>query len=252
MTETDQPGLCVITGAGSGIGAALAAHMAGEGHSIIAVGRRAEPLQALAQANPAITACPADVSDASGRDAIVQAVGSQRVAFLVHNAGVLAPVGPLLRQSMHALHENLAINVEAPIGLSQALWPTLIKDARILHISSGAAHRALPGWGAYCISKAALFMAYQVLRDELEGTGVAVASLRPGVVDTPMQALIREQDAQDFPAVERFRELKAAGALTTPEDVAAFIHAVLTQTDAQRFSESEWDVRDHWNQHNLT
>jgi NAD(P)-dependent dehydrogenase (short-subunit alcohol dehydrogenase family) len=88
-------------------------------------------------------------------------------------------------------------------------------------------------------------MAYQILRQELADRDIAVGSVRPGVVDTPMQALIRAQTQEDFPAVERFRALKAMGELTSAEDAAAFIEAVVNLRDAQRFSEAEWDIREH-------
>lgn len=233
----------IITGAGSGIGRALALKLAASDHQIIAVGRRVEPLAQLAAQHDLIKACPADVSTPSGRQAIEAALAQRSVRYLVHNAGVLEPVGPLLEQSADALRQSLAINVEAPLALSARLRASMMPGGRILHISSGAAHRALPGWGAYCLSKAALHMAYQVIAAELANSDLAIGSLRPGVVDTPMQALIRAQSADDFPAVESFRAMKAQGDLTQAEDVARFIEAVLTQTDAQSFSAKEWDIR---------
>lgn len=235
----------VITGGGSGIGRALARRLAGQGSAVLVAGRRREPLEALAAAQAGIEACPADISTEAGRAAVQSAVGERGVRLLIHNAGVLTPVGPLLAQSTAAIRQSLGINVEAPIALSRALLARMGADARILHISSGAAHRALPGWGAYCMSKAALYMAYEVLKQELAGTGIAVGSLRPGVVDTPMQSLIRAQDASDFPAVEHFRALKAMGELTSAEDVARFTDAVLA-LPAERFSREEWDIREHW------
>lgn len=241
MTQT----LSVITGGGTGIGGALALRLAGQGGAVLIAGRRAEPLEAIASAHARIEACQADVATEEGQGALHAAVGDRSVRWLVHNAGVLTPVGPLLSQSAAAIRQSLAINVEAPIALSRRLRPRMSEDSRILHISSGAAHRALPGWGAYCTSKAALYMVYEVLKQELAGTGVAVGSLRPGVVDTPMQSLIRAQDASDFPAVERFRALKETGGLTTPEAVARFIEAVLA-LPPEAFSREEWDIREHW------
>lgn len=241
MTEP----IIVITGAGSGIGQALASRYAHRGCNVLAIGRRAAPLEALASAQPSIRHCAADVSTAAGQAAIRSAIGGSTIQALVHNAGVLEPVGPLLEQSSDAIRQHLAINLEAPIALSGMLQPMMASDARILHISSGAAHRALPGWGAYCISKAALHMAYEVLHQELNGSSISVGSLRPGVVDTPMQSLIRSQSVEDFPAVENFRALKENDALTSPERVARFIEAVLS-LPAERYSAGEWDIREHW------
>ena len=235
----------VLTGASSGIGHALAIRLA-TSQPVVAVARRQAALQQLAADQPGIEPCIADVADPADRARIAAAVGDRRVGYLIHNAGTLEPVGPLLEQSTDAIRQSLAVNVEAPIALSQALFEHMATGARILHISSGAAHRALAGWGAYCTSKAALYMVYQVLKAELGTSGVAVGSLRPGVVDTPMQALIREQTPEDFPAVDQFRAMKANHQLTTPQDCARFIAAVLLETDAARFAEREWDIREDW------
>ena len=239
--------ISVITGGGTGIGRALALQLAGQGSAVLVVGRRSGPLEKLAGERSGVEPCAADISTRDGQAKLRAAVGDRTLGCLIHNAGVLTPVGPLLEQSAEAIRESFAINVEAPIALTRLLRPAMISGARILHISSGAAHRALPGWGAYCMSKAALYMAYEVLKQELAGSGITVGSLRPGVVDTAMQALIRAQDELDFPAVERFRALKEAGELTRPEDVARFVEAVL-KLPAEQFSRGEWDIREHWNE----
>ncbi|MGK9939449.1 SDR family NAD(P)-dependent oxidoreductase, partial [Salmonella enterica subsp. enterica] len=87
---------------------------------------------------------------------------------------------------------------------------------------SGAARRPVEGWSAYCAGKAALDMfarsvnaEYASLRAE---RGVRAVALAPGVVDTGMQAAIREAD---FAQVERFRSLKANAQLTSPDEAAA-------------------------------
>lgn len=236
----------IVTGAGTGLGRAMALKLAAEGIPVIGVGRRVEPLETLEEeARGEITPLSADVGLPEGRQAIVDAVGQgSRVRYLIHNAGVLEPVGPLAEISLKDWRYIQAINVEAPLFLTQQLLPVLT-GGRILHISSGAAHRSIPGWGAYCTSKAALHMLYLVLRDELAARDIAVGSLRPGVVDTPMQALIREQPESRFPAVERFRALKTQGALHAPDAVAAFALHLLTEIDAEHFSAQEWEYDQH-------
>eukprot|EP00957_Ditylum_brightwellii_P005530 424079-Ditylum_brightwellii.AAC.1 len=87
----------------------------------------------------------------------------------------------------------MAVNMEGPLFLTQALLPklkaatTTIGGARVLHISSGASQKPYRGWGPYCTSKAGLNMIYRVLREELQPHNIHVGSVRPGVVDTPMQ-----------------------------------------------------------------
>ncbi|MRH77302.1 SDR family NAD(P)-dependent oxidoreductase [Spiribacter sp. C176] len=233
----------VITGGGSGIGQALAKRLAEHGQHVLIIGRRAEALEETQGDQANIEPCVADVSTAEGRANIVKALRGKQIQWLVHNAGILEPVGPLLAQSTDALRKAWAVNVEGPISLSAALIEQMPAGSRILHVSSGAAHTAYPGWGAYCMTKAALHMAYEILRQELDERDVAVGSLRPGVVDTPMQALIRSQTEADFPAVEQFQALKSSGSLATPEQVAAYMHNVLEKTDAGLFSAQEWDIR---------
>jgi NAD(P)-dependent dehydrogenase (short-subunit alcohol dehydrogenase family) len=234
--------LVVITGGGTGLGRALALNFGRRGYPLLITGRRPGPLQETAgMLGDTCETVAADVSTEAGRAAIVTAVGTRKVAMLVHNAGVLEPVGPLADISLPAWRQAMAINVEAPLFLTQALLPRLA-GGRVLHISSGAARNPLAGWGAYCVSKAALYMLYQMFNAELEG--IAVGSVRPGVVDTPMQALIREQDESRFPDVEHFRQLEQQGQLRSPGDVADFIAWVLTETTAEAFAAHEWDINE--------
>lgn len=234
--------LAVITGAGTGLGRALALELSGRGLEVLLVGRRTEPLeetrQALAGAGDILAA---DVASPEGREQIAERVGQRPVRALVHNAAVLSPVGPLAQVELEAWRYAMAVNLEAPIFLTQALLPQL-RGGRVLHISSGAAHSPLAGWGAYCVSKAGLYMAYQVMREELGGAQVRVGSLRPGVVDTPMQSFIREQEVERLPSVERFRQLKASGQLRSPEEVARFAAGVLLDTRDDEYEAEEWEI----------
>lgn len=237
--------LAVVTGGGTGIGRALVQRLAAEDLAVIAIGRRRAPLEALAQAQPdRIEPTAADVATPEGRERVVEAVSGRRVRYLLHNAGVLEPIRPLEAVGLEEWRYAQAVNVEGPLFLTQRLLPCLT-GGRILHVSSGAAHRPIAGWGAYCASKAALYMIYQVLDLELHSREIAVGSVRPGVVDTPMQAFIREQDRERFPDVEHFRELKRTGDLVSPEGVADFIWQVLTRTTADEFAAQEWDVQEH-------
>ena len=237
--------LAVVTGGGSGIGHAMVQRLAVGGMTVIAVGRRSGPLEALAGTHPErIEPTSADVATPQGREAVAEAVAGRKVRYLLHNAGILEPVGRLATIELEEWRYAQAVNVEAPLFLTQRLLPCLA-GGRVLHVSSGAAHRPIIGWGAYCASKAALHMISQVLSVELAGREIAVGSVRPGVVDTPMQTLIREQDSERFPDVERFRELKRTGGLHSPEAVADFVWQLLTDTTSDEFTGQEWDIDEH-------
>jgi benzil reductase ((S)-benzoin forming) len=160
---------------------------------------------------------------------------------LIHNAAILTPVSSIAELKLDDWRNHMAINVEGPLFLSQALLPKM-NNSRILHISSGAAHRALAGWAAYCSSKAALFMLYQVMNAELNEKNIFVGSVRPGVVDTPMQVLLRQSDPKAFPDLPLFNQYNEEDKLIPVETVARFLSHILLNTDNKNFSGKEWDI----------
>ena len=221
------------------------------GMRVLAVGRRESALQATQALNPQkIKICSADVSSLDGRERIVQAIIGKNLRFVVHNAAVLQPVKPLANVSLQEWRIHFAVNVEGPLFLTQALLPHLQKGSRILHISSGAAHHAYAGWGAYCSSKAALHTLYHVWNLELKSRDILVGSVRPGVVDTPMQDQVRQASQEIFPSINKFLKLREEGKLLAPETVARFIGHLLMQTDNETFIAQEWDIREHGQQFN--
>jgi len=260
--------LAVVTGGGSGIGRALALRLSLRGCAVLVVGRRGAALAetaalAAAAGGARVEALEADVAaaDAPARVAAAVAAAGLPLRLVVHNAALLGPVAPLAGAGADALARVLAVNVVAPVALTRALLPALARGARVLHVSSGAAHGAVAGWGPYCVSKAALHMAYRVLAEELAPRGVAVGSARPGVVDTDMQGEIRAGDAAVFPAAQKFLALKAAadalparaggagapppaGALDGADNVGVFLAWLLLDAGEAEFCAHEWDIRD--------
>lgn len=234
----------LITGGGTGIGRALAGRFADKGWRVTIVGRRLNLLQEVARDYPdKISIISADVGSIQDRQKIVsEAKGT--LDLLVHNAAVLGPVGPILDQSPEDWKSHMATNVEGPLFLTQALLLKLVENSRVVNISSGAAHQGIPGWGMYCTSKAALFMLGQLLKGELAQRNIWFGSVRPGIVDTPMQAEIRALAPKDFPMVEQFRQYKATGALVTSELVAQYLEWLLLEVSGPQLGEREWDIRD--------
>lgn len=234
----------LITGGGTGIGRALAGRFADKGWRVTIVGRRLNLLQEVARDYPdKISIISADVGSIQDRQKIV-AEAKGTLDLLVHNAAVLGPVGPILDQSPEDWKSHMATNVEGPLFLTQALLLKLVENSRVVNISSGAAHQGIPGWGMYCTSKAALFMLGQLLKDELAQRNIWFGSVRPGIVDTPMQAEIRALEPKDFPMVEQFRQYKATGALVTSELVAQYLEWLLLEVSGPQLGEREWDIRD--------
>jgi len=233
----------LITGGGSGIGRATARYFAKQGAGVYIVGRRREKLEETAKDyKNRITVIQADISDESGREHIAHVV-DRPLQMLLHNAAILGPITDLTSIPEKEWQQVQNINVNGPLFLTQALADRL-HHARIMHVSSGAAHYPIASWGAYCVSKAALFMMYRMFREEHSLPGALFASLRPGIVDTEMQAHIRSGDTARFPHLHRFHEFYKNGALTASEEVARFIYWVFTATDDALFEAEEWDIRD--------
>mmetsp|Transcript_15999 Transcript_15999/g.19536 ORF Transcript_15999/g.19536 Transcript_15999/m.19536 type:complete len:262 (+) Transcript_15999:173-958(+) len=250
-----MPGISVITGGGSGIGAALAKRFVSRSQEVLIVGRRSNALLQTKNecSNPSLVRLvEADVSKEDEHEKIFESLKEYEwIDNLVHNAALLEPVCPLMDVSLKDWRKHMAVNVDGPLFLTKQLLPKLQArrvdsdhGGRVLHISSGAAHHGYQGWGAYCTSKAAFHMVYKVLSAELAPLGVTVGSARPGVVDTPMQDLIREKTEREMPDVSRFKIMKKQGNLLGPDEVAQFLDWLLHETDDVEFSEREWDIRD--------
>lgn len=236
--------VALITGGGSGIGQALAWGLAEENHQVIIIGRRETKLEATAQRYPEqISYLPADVGTEAGRAEIIAALPPHlKIDFLVHSAGIAEPLKTLPDISLSDWRSIQAVNVEAPLFLSQALLPKLREGARILNISSGLAHEPLLGAMAYCSCKAALHMLYLCLKNELAPYNITVGSMMPGIVDTEMQAHLRSKDEADLPTVAMFRNFPQNGALISPQAVAEGIMYMLLGMNEEQFSRKDWDI----------
>lgn len=237
----------VVTGASSGIGYELALRCLEKAIPVVAIARREDKLkmlQAQASQRDSLRIIAADLATESGRQQVVEALQDiQQIRALVHNAGMLDPIAPIGHIDLQQWRNNQAINVEAPLFLTQGLLDKLAKG-RILNISSGAAHRPFYAWTAYCAAKAALYMLYQQFNLEFAERGISVASVMPGVVDTAMQSLIRDSEMMPAAAVEYFRELSEKHQLISPATVSRFLFWLLTEVAKSQFAAKEWDIYD--------
>ncbi|KAJ1456923.1 hypothetical protein M885DRAFT_554691 [Pelagophyceae sp. CCMP2097] len=255
--------LAVVTGASSGIGAALARRLceSGAAANVVGVGRRAHGAGDWADARFAYVS--ADVATEEGRAAVGAAVAelltgrSARVA-VVHNAADAGELRGVKDLNLAKFRETMATNVEAPLFLTQTLLPHLGRGSRVLHVSSGAAHGGISSMAPYCASKAALLSLKQALAMELAPEGILVGSAQPGVVDTAMQRSVVDAARGDYamrPYFEGLRaETPAARAawprpppqlgLDTAENVACFFTWLLRDADDGEFGEGDWDIQD--------
>jgi short-subunit dehydrogenase len=189
----DAPLKVFLTGASSGIGAALAAHYARGGASLGLVARRLEALEAVAARLGAPAACyRADVTDAAAmRAAAADFIGRFGPPdIVIANAGVSA--GTLIEhaEDLAVLRRILEINVAGLAGTFQPFVGPLRASGRgtLVGIASVAGFRGLPGAGAYSASKAAAIAYLESLRVELRASGIAVVTICPGYIATPMTA----------------------------------------------------------------
>jgi NAD(P)-dependent dehydrogenase (short-subunit alcohol dehydrogenase family) len=207
MNSTSQPTV-LITGAGRGLGLALARALLSGGWRIVVDARRADHLADVlsgAGALPGVIVVPGDVTEPAHRDALASAVsGLGRLDLLVNNASDLGPSPlPLLADvPLAAVRRVYETNVLAPLALTQMFLPLLrAAHGTVLNLSSDAAVEAYEGWGAYGSSKAALDQLTAVLA--AEEPGLAVYSVDPGDMRTEMhQAAFPGEDISDRPAPE--------------------------------------------------
>jgi NAD(P)-dependent dehydrogenase (short-subunit alcohol dehydrogenase family) len=230
----------LVTGASRGLGAAAARRAARLGAGVALMARSAGDLEAVA----------GEIRDAGGRALVVVGDVSLpgdcarvvadtvehfgRLDGLVNNAGILGPIGPLVEADVEGYEQNWAVNVLGPLLMARKAIPHLRRSkGRILNVSSGAAVHAIEGWGAYCLAKGAVNQLTRMIA--AEEPDVTAISFRPGVVDTEMQALIREQGGEGMPEEvhRRFVGYHRQGQLLPPEVPGCVLAALVLRAPAE-------------------
>ena len=231
MTDVFAGRTALVTGAGRGIGRALALGLAERGADLILIARSANQLEAtrdaLAErglARGAVVAIAADLADEAHRARAIGAVLARgRIDILVNNAATVEPLGVTAQIPVSELRPAFELNVFAPVALAAAVLPGMTDAGwgRIVNVSSGIVARPefMVRGNAYAATKAALEAHTLNLAAELRGTGVTVNVYRPGRVDTSMQEWIRGQDPERIGAALHgaFHRYVTTGVLITPE-----------------------------------
>lgn len=189
----------VLTGAGSGIGAALAKRLAARGDHLVLLARdgaRAAVLQAQYPGSETITADLAE--PAALAEAVADADLPARIDAVIHAAGVVE-LGPVAELPLDAWISQLTVNLTSPAELTRLLLPR-VREARgqVLFVNSGAGLRTSPDWAAYAASKHGLKALADALRQEEHAHGVRVTSVYPGRTATPMQQKVHEQEGAEY------------------------------------------------------
>jgi len=213
----------IISGASRGVGASVACWLATKGAGMMLIARSEDALSEISdkvrQAGGTPLATVADVSDQSVCQRAVEKTLAHfgRLDALICNAGVLPPLSSVATADPDAWRYNVAVNLLGPFYLAHSALPELRKQkGRIVNVSSGAAMHPIFGGSAYCASKAALNQFTAVLA--AEEPSVTAIAMRPGVVDTEMQAFIREQGKKTMPSeqLDYYLELRDKGLLEPP------------------------------------
>jgi NAD(P)-dependent dehydrogenase (short-subunit alcohol dehydrogenase family) len=242
----------VVTGAGRGIGRAVALGLADLGVASVLVARSAKELAATVESvegrGGRAVAVPADLGSPGAVAEVVSraAAALGPVDVLVNNAATVQPLSPSPDVDLSAWDAALRLNVTVPAALAFALLPGMLARGwgRVVNVSSGIV--ANPGFmigaNAYATSKAGLEAHTLNLAAELDGSGVTANVYRPGSVDTAMQEWIRDngKDRLRDSTHRTFLSNHEQGSLISPEDSAAVLLRQLTGTDNGRI----WDVHD--------
>ena len=229
----------IITGATRGLGRAMAEKMAQSGERVITLGRRSVPeLVELAKVHSTDwNELLVDLSDRTETEqagkALATLLEGVEQASLILNAGTVNPILPADHHSdLGAIAQAFDINIIAPIYLTGCFLQatTGASDRRIMMISSGAGRNASHSWGIYCATKAAMDRYVEAVK--IEGhANLRIASVAPGIVDTPMQETIRGTSEELFPNRKKFEDFHRTGALADPKVTASNLLSLLAKAD---------------------
>ena len=189
-----QDKVAVITGAGRGIGRAIAVAFAKEGAQVALAARNAAELSETGEQVQAVglkpLIVPTDVTDQARVEALADSVVARysRIDVMVNNAGISGPLGPLETNDVAAWVDTVNVNLTGTFLCCRAAIPVMLRqgEGKIINLAGAGATNAWSNMSAYCASKVAVVRLTEVLAQELEHKGITVNALGPGSVHTSM------------------------------------------------------------------
>jgi NAD(P)-dependent dehydrogenase (short-subunit alcohol dehydrogenase family) len=237
MPET-QRGTALVTGAGNGLGRAIALALAGAGYRLVLTGRRPEPLHETAElVGPDCRVGIVDVADADSVSTLAAELADETISVLVNNAGVAGPVKPLVEIEPEEWDDVFAVNVRGMFLMCKAFLPPMVArgDGDVINLASVSGKRPLAMRTPYTASKMAVIGLTTTLGAEVGTSGVRVNSLSPGPVRGERMARnfrleserlgITEQEAE-----RAFAGRAALGRLVEESEVGEAVVAMLRMT----------------------
>lgn len=220
--------LAIITGGSRGLGAALCSKFVDMGYHVVEFSR----------SGSADYSVPVDLSKPEAAERVFSislarlAMNEYSTIVGVNNAGVLSPIGPVSRKPLEDVIGNMNVNFISQILFIRCFLKCFQSHAcnkTLVNISSGAALKGYSGWSLYCASKAGIdnFICAVAMEQTAEQHPIVVFNIDPHIMDTDMQAGIRQSSLEDFPTRARFDGFKEDGVLEKPSAVAdRIIHAI--------------------------
>ena len=229
--------LAIVIGASRGLGAGLCESLLEKEYSIAGFSRT-EPLFST---HPSFHYFKMDVTQTEELSSVfneaMQTMKANQASELlfIYNAGIVQPIGQMGTLKANDISRHYAVNVIAPAVLTNAFIyfsQQLLALKRMALITSGAANRPISGWTCYSSAKASMNMLVQGISEEQSAanTPIHICGFNPGIMDTDMQADIRNQTKQDFPQLERFKAFHKEGRLRSADAVAEALTKCLTST----------------------
>ena len=246
--------VCLITGAGRGIGETIALAFASHGAILVLCSRTAKELQRTAlkttEAGSVTMTFRVDVSDFDQISNMVEQTVSRfgRIDVLINNAGIYGPIGPIWKNDISLWRETIATNLFGSVHCIRAVVPHMIQSGggKIVNVTGGG-EGAFPRFSAYACSKSAMVRLTETLAEELREYNIQVNAIAPGAVNTRLldEVLDAGIDAGDF--YEKARRQKVSGGVP-PEKVArlaAFLASSDSRTLTGRLLSAVWDDWDN-------
>ena len=227
----------IITGSSKGVGSALTNLLLKNNFYIHAYSRSNK------LTHPNYNFYPIDLSCSSSLKNLEFPNLNSKKIFLINNAGDIGNIKKVGAKNAEDIINEININASAPAVLSNDFikkYKKVDSDLIILNISSGAALRAIPSWGTYCMAKAGLDMLTNIINEEHKN--VRALSIYPGIVNTEMQRNIREAKEEDFPLRQKFVDYYKNNDLSEPSTVAEKIFYIMS--NLSKFDNNMISVRD--------